>query len=516
MLHLLCLPCRLRARDFFSLVMALLLCSAAHSQQISCPVTNSLTISNLASNNSNPCEVQAGSSVATAPGATFTNTPGALLINDFGASLINNGTLINNGGITNNGSLTSGGSIDNNAGASLTVMGTGILTLNGSGSLNNGGGIFNGGSLDINGTLTNNGGGTLATISGGSLSLGGAIFNNGSLTTGTGGSLAITATGTLNNNSTNVIGGSLANGGAIDNNAGASLTVMGTGILTLNGNGTLNNGGGIFNGGSLDINGTLTNNGGGTLATISGGSLSLGGAIFNNGSLTTATGGSLAVLGTGTLNNSGSLANAGALTINGTLNNGAGSSFLQTAGQLTLSGNGVINSLPAVQLQGGGLLGDGSITGNVNNSGGNIEPTFLPGAPPALTINGSYAQGSGGTLIIDLGGTGGGQFGALDVSGGVTLDGTVDFTTVNGFTPGAGDTFTFLQFGSLAGDSAKIDFTNWICPVGDTCTEVAGANRLTLEIEPAAPTPEPSTVLLLGTGIFALACRFKKRAHAKT
>ncbi len=52
-----------------------------------------------------------------------------------------------------------------------------------------------------------------------------------------------------------------------------------------------------------------------------------------------------------------------------------------------------------------------------------------------FTINGNYSQDAGGTLDILLGGTGAGQFSLLAVSGLASLDGSVDFTTINGFTP---------------------------------------------------------------------------------
>ncbi len=109
-------------------------------------------------------------------------------------------------------------------------------------------------------------------------------------------------------------------------------------------------------------------------------------------------------------------------------------------------------------------------------------------------------------LTIDLGGALAGQFSLLSVSEQAALDGTVDFTAVNGFTPATGDDFTFLTFGSESGNFANVDFTNWTCPVGDTCTDVIGANSLTLESTPeVSSTPEPSTKLLLMLGTAATA-----------
>ena len=96
-----------------------------------------------------------------------------------------------------------------------------------------------------------------------------------------------------------------------------------------------------------------------------------------------------------------------------------------------------------------------------------------------------------------------GQFSVLTVNGNLTLGGTLDFTDVNGFTPVAGNDFSFLTWtGTALGNFTNIDFTNFSCPAGDTCTDVFGPNSLTLEITPSGvTTPEPSAVILFGTAL---------------
>ena len=210
-------------------------------------------------------------------------------------------------------------------------------------------------------------------------------------------------------------------------------------------------------------------------------------------------------------------------TFAGVIQDGSGTVALTKvgAGTLTLSGTNTYSGLTTVDagtltitgaIQGG--LANNSIVNAQGTANGPISNNGVFNITSALSTNGDYTQGAGGTLTIDLGGIGPGEFSVLDVSGLVTLDGTVDFAAVNGFTPGTGDDFKFLLFGSASGNFASMDFTNWTCPTGDTCDEVVGADSLTLDISsavPSSPTPEPSALLLFGTGAFALCGYLEKK-----
>ena len=80
---------------------------------------------------------------------------------------------------------------------------------------------------------------------------------------------------------------------------------------------------------------------------------------------------------------------------------------------------------------------------------GQIELTSL------LTIQGNYTQTAQGTLNIAIGGTTAGtDYGQLNVTGLVTLDGTLNVALTNGYLPNAGDSFQVLLFGSVSGDFA--------------------------------------------------------------
>ncbi len=302
----------------------------------------------------------------------------------------------------------------------------------------------------------------------------------------------------INSGTASIIG--LNNSGQITNQASGGLELEGTSFnfssLTNNGamfvSNTLNNYGQLQNNGTVNIDGFLV--------------VQPGGAVLNNGSIVVTI-----------------FASEGGVIIGvgSTLTNAVGSSFVQNDGHTYVYGT--MNSAPVVQLAGGTLLGTGTINGDVNNSFGIVQPGAQPAQvggtiPGTLTINGNYTQGSNGLLDIELLGNNPGGFSVLDVSGLVTLDGTLDFFAFPGFTPEVGGDFTFLLFGSLSGQFANVLFEGWACPVGDTCDVVYGAHGITLDIDAlgtggggggnggGTSVPEPGTGELLLGAIATMFC----------
>jgi hypothetical protein len=121
-----------------------------------------------------------------------------------------------------------------------------------------------------------------------------------------------------------------------------------------------------------------------------------------------------------------------------------GGLYIQTAGLTRLNGGNLTVAQP-LQIQGGTLIGAGTVTGSVTNNG-----IVSPGASPGLlTITGGYTQTGNGILSIELGGLSAGTgFDRLAVSGAVRLAGTVSVTLLAGFSPATNDTFTFLTAGA--------------------------------------------------------------------
>ena len=92
-----------------------------------------------------------------------------------------------------------------------------------------------------------------------------------------------------------------------------------------------------------------------------------------------------------------------------------------------------------------------------NNIGGG---TVSPGDGPGILTLDAYTQGSFGTLMIGIAGSNTGQFSVLDVLGTANLSGILDPVLLNGFIPPVGESFTFMDYGSVFGAFSTINNVN--------------------------------------------------------
>ena len=424
-----------------------------------------------------------------------------------------NGTLYTgDGAIWNN---TSTGTIDLQDDADFYQWYGNLSTFNNAGTLIKSNGTTTGES-SISGLFNNTGtvqvkAGTLTLYSGGtntgsfSIDAGSTLritadynFNTGNSVTGAGNFNIEDRTTTLNVDSTwsapvNLINGTLTGAGALTisnqlNWSGGTLS--GTGKKTISGK--LNLSDGILGGTTLETSGT-------TIWT--GSSLYAGdGAIWNNTSTGTIdlqndadfqwfwwnqTQATFNNAGTFTKSNGtttgesyiiGFFNNTGTVQVNrGRLRFISG--YTQTAGTTRLSGGSLtFDASSPLNLQGGNLAGIGTITGNVNNSGGQINPGNTIGT---LTVAGDYSQTGTGTVNLELGSAT--SFDRLNITGAADVGGILKLNLTGGYTPTIGTKFTVLTYGSATTKSFNtiqgIDISSNLA-----FAPTASGNNLVLEV----------------------------------
>jgi hypothetical protein len=351
------------------------------------------------------------------------------------------------------------------------------LTL--SGNLTNAGtATWSGGAMNGSGTFANQSGGTFNATVATALSFAPNFTNQSGATFTRSGSNTATFSGTFNNAGTvQVNSAMLSLTGTVTQYSGTTLT-GGTWSVT----GTLNfpSGPNITTIGSAATV-TLTGNGASFPKLYNG---TTGTLLTNQGVLTlhnvTNT---FFVVGTTTS----PFTNTGTVTIDGSIlwvesNN----NYVQMAGTTAFSGGGILKSNRGIgsgavaQFTGSTVTGNGLFEMSVSNGA-----TFSPGSSPGrLSITGNYTQTSAGALDIEIAGyTSETPNDQLAVSGLATLDGTLNVSEINEFTPQAGQTFQILTFGSRGGDFAQ---KNGLAFTGGQFDPAYSPDDLTLTAAPEA------------------------------
>jgi hypothetical protein len=422
-------------------------------------------------------------------GTGLTGFGTSIAFNNTGLVSVQTGTLEVDGGGTDTGTY--------NAAGGTMVFGGGTRNLGASASIT-------GGSVSLGGTLSHAGSysATTTTFSG-SVTFTGSSVTLSTVTllgtldlSTTGGSVSAVSwiqSGTLTGSSTlNVTGMLTWNGGAMDGtgttnaNGGLSMSTSGLKIIrrTLNCNSNATWSAGQM---QMGIGGVLTIDSGSVFdIQVDSEMQYLGGAprIDNAGTFQKSAGtGLTAFRNFIALNNAGLVsAQTGTLEFDG--------SYTQTGGVTRLDG-GALTLFGACNIQGGSVEGSGTLTANVNNSGGILSPGLSPGQ---LAITSGYAQGASSAYDVEIGGlTAGTQFDKTVISGAATLAGTLNISLINSYEPNLGDTFQVMTFASHTGDFATVTGTS-IAP-GKFFQETIGPTSVTLVVVAALPTSTPTVTM---------------------
>ena len=123
--------------------------------------------------------------------------------------------------------------------------------------------------------------------------------------------------------------------------------------------------------------------------------------------------------------------------------------------QGTLLDDGSLTTENLEILPGGSLSGNGTVSGEVNNSG-----QIAPGDPlGTLAVVGNLTQEAAARLVFEISGASAAAQGHLSVTGNATLDGTVEVRFTGGFLPLQGQVFELIDVsGSISGSFAQVIF----------------------------------------------------------
>jgi hypothetical protein len=219
--------------------------------------------------------------------------------------------------------------------------------------------------------------------------------------------------------------------------------------------------------------------------------------------------------------------NAGTLTVgksSGLDLTGATAIYTQTTGTTTV--DGTLTAKGGITLSGGSVFGNGgTLVGNTTNKGTttfNVGDAIKTAGTEAIT--GTYTQTTG-ALDIDIGGTTvGTQLDRLTISSAASLNGTLNLDLINSFVPTVGETFDILNASKVTGTFSTVTgtainssehFTVVYNPTNVTLDVVSGASPHSGFASYDSPTPEPSTLLLLGSGLLLMAHFARRRAGGK-
>lgn len=147
----------------------------------------------------------------------------------------------------------------------------------------------------------------------------------------------------------------------------------------------------------------------------------------------------------------------------------------------TNTGSAAVTDEVEVRITGVGAGGD---AGNTHFYAASVDASFISDPngiafdpTGIMELGGDYTQLASATMKMDLEGSQPGEYDQLQVAGGVTLDGTLNVSMIDGFVPATGQTFDIITADSVSGT-----FSNVVVPDGSGLEVVYTSTAVTLQV----------------------------------
>jgi T5SS/PEP-CTERM-associated repeat protein len=162
-------------------------------------------------------------------------------------------------------------------------------------------------------------------------------------------------------------------------------------------------------------------------------------------------------------------------------------------GLLNVADGGLVKAASVHIGMTGTLTGNGTIDGSIISDG-----TIIPGTSPGtLVISGDLTLTDSSVLMIEIAGTGTGQYDVIAVGGALHLDGTLRILRSGNYVPAVGDALSILTFASHTGSFDNIEFDGFTGGAPLATSFAGGAFQV-------AAVPEPHEWVLMLVGLFAV------------
>jgi hypothetical protein len=173
---------------------------------------------------------------------------------------------------------------------------------------------------------------------------------------------------------------------------------------------------------------------------------------------------------TGGLTNDGAMGIAFAdASVSGDVVNSTTGSIVVSGGSRALFDGDVVNDGAFSVGSGSTVVFFGAFSGKKGTTGtGSVEMygDLRPGhSPAAIAFGGNVTLGRGATLNIELGGSAPGSgYDKVSVAGALAVEGALNVSLIDGFSPRAGDAFDVLDFASLGGTFGSVSLPGGLAP----------------------------------------------------